>query len=965
MASSMTKFTGQHLQRFLAGLALRRPLAVVVLAALGAALSLFLTVRYLEFHTNRADLVSSGDRYTQLDARDKEEFDELPERVVVVIRSENPETAKAFATALGQRWENDPKIDKVLYRINLDSLKEKGLLYLSPEDLMALRQKLETNQHLLRELAASPTLQTVFALIDRELTSALVSHVFTAGLAEGEEEEAPIDFTPVISLLRSMNQWLGGARALGVPWDSLVTANTESASHDGFLWSDDKRLLFVLANPRKDIGELNRFHQAVQSIREDVRDLQRAYPNTEVGITGRAVLEADEMAVAKRDMSIATLISLVGVILLFIVFFRGVVRPALAAITLVIALCWSLGFITLTVGHLNILTIVLLPMVIGLGIDYSIHFLARYEEEWAAAQTAGLALRRTFVGTGRAILAAALTTALAFFTLVLTGFKGLMELGFLSASGILLAALATLTVLPALLALAGQSRSVEFVLAQRGRDGNPGGYLRAIGRHPWATLATSGLLVGLSVLALDGVRADFNLLSMQTQGTESVVWAQKIFESAKRSVLFEELRAGSLDEVKRKTAALKALPSVDGVESIAAVIPEDQPRKLELIKAIRPLLADVSPNGRAAESPDVDAVRAVLGRIKFKMGGDIETAATGDEEQFSAERREVRRLIHEFIEVTGRMMPADVRQALSAFQAELRGDLHAKLALLGKNLTAGPLTVEDLPPELRARYIGNTGQYRLFVYPAENIWEFEPLGRFVKDVQSVDPEAHGTPVTTFEFLRQIKEGYERAALYAVVGVLFLAFLTLRGVRLTLLALVPLAVGTVWTLGLMGFLDVPLNVANLLFLPLIVGVGIDNGIYMVDRFREAERTGGTPSASLRSTGKAITLSSLTTIVGFGSLMISSHRGIQSLGLVVALGVGSVLVASLTTLPSLLLLLSRRTALRRQVTPRVTIDELRVLAEVPGDSLRPGMAAERNGSGRGLPATVGAGHRREAA
>jgi len=965
MASPMTQLTGQHQQRFLAGLALRHPLAVVVLAGFGAALSLFLTVRYLEFHTNRADLVSSGDRYKQLDARDKEEFEELPERVVVVIRSENPETAKAFATALGQRWENDPKIAKVLYRINLDSLKEKGLLYLSPEDLMALREKLETNQPLLRELAASPTLQNVFSLIDRELTSGLVSHLFTAGLAEGEEEEAPIDFTPLISLLRSMNQWLGGSRALRVPWDSLVPANTESASHDGFLWSDDKRLLFVLANPRKEIGELNRFHQAVQSIREDVRELQRTYPNTEVGITGRAVLEADEMAVAKRDMSIATLISVVGVSVLFIVFFRGVVRPALAAITLVIALCWSLGFITLTIGHLNILTIVLLPMLIGLGIDYSIHFLARYEEDWASGQTAGLGLRRTLAGTRRAILAAALTTAFAFFTLVLTGYKGLMELGLLSASGILLAALATLTVLPALLALVGRRGSVERVPAQRGRDDRSGGYLRAIGRHPWATLAISGLLVGLSVLAWDGVRADFNLLSMQTQGTESVVWAQKIFESAKRSVLFEELIAGSLDEVKRKTAALEALPSVGGVESIAAVIPEDQPRKLELIQAIRPRLADISPNGSAAESPDVDAVRAVLGRIKFKMGGDIETAATGDEEQFVAERREVRRLIQEFIEVTGRMNPAAARQALWAFQDELLGDLHAKLALLRINLTAGPLTVEDLPPALRARYIGKTGQYRLFVYPAENIWEFESLARFVTDVRSVDPEAHGTPVTTFEFLRTMQEGFGRAALYATVGVLFILLLTFRAVGPTLLALVPLGVGTAWTLGLMGFLGVPFNAANLLFLPLIVGIGIDNGIHMVDRFREVERTGGIPPASLRSTGKAITLSSLTTIVGFGSLMISSHRGIQSLGLVVALGVGSVLVASVTTLPSLLMLLSRRTALRRQVPPLVVLDGVRVLAGVPGDTLRPGMASERNGSVRGLPATLGAGRRREAA
>jgi uncharacterized membrane protein YdfJ with MMPL/SSD domain len=380
---------------------------------------------------------------------------------------------------------------------------------------------------------------------------------------------------------------------------------------------------------------------------------------------------------------------------------------------------------------------------------------------------------------------------------------------------------------------------------------------------------------------------------------------------------------------------------------------------------MRPVLSDVSVQADRAAPVDVTALRAVLGRIRFKMGEDADTPTTGDAEQFGPERREVRRLIAAFLEATGGMSPVELHETLSPFQAELLGDLGAKLALLRKNLTATPMTVEDLPPDLRARYVGKTGHYRLFVYPAQNVWEFEPLSQFVKDIQSVDPDAHGTPVTTFELLRQMTEGYQAAALYVVLGVAAITLITFRAVRPALLILVPLAVGTAWTLGLMRVLDEPINAANLLFLPLIVGIGIHSGIHVVARFREIENGGGAAAGLPRDTGRAISLVSLTTIVGFSSLMISSHRAIQSLGLVVALGVGSVLVASLTTLPSLLVLLSRRAAARPPVPTPVDIQVVRVLAMRPAVQRLPAKAADNNGSGRALPAMVPAGDRREAA
>jgi len=501
-------------------------------------------------------------------------------------------------------------------------------------------------------------------------------------------------------------------------------------------------------------------------------------------------------------------------------------------------------------------------------------------------------------------VAAALTTAAAFYLLLLTGFKGLGELGVITGSGLLLILLATLTCLPALLVLEERHRPMRTT-PERHQERARGSYLAPLYRYPRVTLAASAVLVGLSLLGLGRVGWDFNLLRLQAEGTESVAWVRRIFASAQRSVLFGKLMAESLEEVKRKAAALKALPSVAKVESLASVLPEDQERKLPLIRTLQPLLADIALPGGTAESVDLEALRAVLGRIAFKMAA--EEAGDAEDEGLRQERRDVRHRIDQVVATMAQLGEAQAVPALLAFQAELLQDLAEKLAILQASVTAEPISIADLPSELRRRYIGKTGKYQLFVFPSEDVWEYPLLARFVADLQAVDPDALGSPVMNFAYLRTIKEGYEKAGLYAALGTVALTFLTFRGLGPTLLALIPLSVGALWTVGLIALFRVEFNVANLLLVPLIMGIGIDNGIHVVHRFCAAARLAEARVPLTRSTGRAIALSSLTTMMGFGSLMISSHRGMFSLGLLITLGVGSVLLALVMVLPSVLALL----------------------------------------------------------
>lgn len=886
--------------RVLARVALTYPRTITTFAILLSLLSILSTIAKLEFKTSRLDLVSSREKSHQLFRQYRQEFGE-PSRIAVVIQGNDRKRAEAFATDLGNRLAaQGEQIEEVFYRIDLEPFKQKALFYLSKEELLDLRRKLEEHQELLRALAASPGLNSFFELINREITSGLVGHLFTGFLLE--EEKRPVDLSLLISLLRQLNDRVEGAADFPSPWETMLTGEKWKPSKDGYLWSDDDRFLFVLVNPKATPGSFERFKGAVESVRASIAQLRKGYPDLEVGVTGVAVLESDEMRVAQRDMTIATLISLIGVAVLYFALFKGVIRPLLALGTLVIGVCWALGFATFTLGHLNIITVAFAPMLIGLGIDYGSYLIARYEEERAAGKGVQEALVQTFIATGPGILTTALTTTLTFGALLFSGFKGLVELGLISGGGILLILLATLTVLPSLLVL--QERGGERCVVGRRAEAFHGGYLEGLYRFPWVTLFASGVLVTLSFLALKRVEADFNLLHLQAEGTESVVWERKLLENAKRSAWFGVVLADRLEEAREKEKALEALPSVAKVESITSLIPGDQERKVRLIKGLRPFLHDVSLRRDGAEPVDLEALLSTLGRIRFKMLEEGEAAWDPEKKPPLKEMREVRALIDRFIEKVKEKKQEEVYQALTAYQEELVRDLGDKLDLLRLNLEAKPMTLTDLPRALRERFVGRNGRYRLLVFPAEDIWEPGPLQRFVQEIRTVDPNALGDPVLGFEHMRAMKEGYEKAGLYALLGVSLLAFLRFREWRSFLLALIPLAGGSLWTLGFMGLFQVRFNLANLIVLPLITAPALESGIMIVYRFQEERGRSKAPAPLPKSTGRAVTFSALSTMVGFGSLMISRHRGILSIGLLLTFGVGCVLLASLTVLPALL-------------------------------------------------------------
>jgi len=896
-----------RLRKLLTATVLRYPRITLVVAVLLSLLSVQISLQRLSFTSTRAALAPLKGRLATLQAQYHRAFGD-PDRVVIVIESGDRERATRFAGALAERLKSRvPWVEEVIYRFDLKPLENRFLLYLSMQELQDLRRKLEEHRELLEGVAAEPSLTGLFQQIHQQISSALVGHLFTGFLEEDERAgRRPVDLQPLVTLLEQLNTVAEGQQPRTSPWNEFFGRTDTDEELEGYLWSEDKRLLFMLATVKEDAESFLRFRRPIEGIRRELSILKRQFPGIQAGVTGDPALEYDEVRAAQRDTKLATTISLVGVVLLVIVVFRGVVRPLMGTVALIMGVCWAFGFAAVTIGHLNMLSVVLAPMLIGIGMDYGIHLLARYEEERSGGRTVPQALERALEGAGPGILHAAVTTAVALYTLMLTRITALQELGFVTGTGLLLTLVSTFAVLPPLLLLWDRRAPGPSALSTS-RLLRPPALLEASYRRPRLVVTISGLATAVALYALGRVGFDGNVLRLQAEGTESVVWELKIIKNSERSTSYGVILAKTLDELRAKARALEGLASVSKVESVASVMPEDQERKLPLIRELRPLVAGIPVPGAALAPVDLDGLAHTLRRIKAKMLTADEANGWARDEPAPIETMErVRTLIERFETLLAHRDRNQIGESLAAYQAWLFQDIRQKLALLASAVTAGPVRVEDLPGDLRKQFVGRDGSFLLRVYPRHSPWELTSQAAFVADLRRVDPDALGDPVEGHEVITSMVKGYQQVSIYALIGVAILILLNFRDLRYFMLAKIPLLVGAVWTVGLMQLFRLKFNLANLIVLPLIVAPGVENGLLIVHRYREEAESTVLP----RSVGKSVALSCLTTMIGFGSLMVAHHRGAFSIGLLVTLGVGSVLAVSLMVLPALLTLVARR-------------------------------------------------------
>ena len=943
-----------------------RPILTLSVTALSAIAAVLITVVFIEFRTQRSDLIDPTADFHRRWTSFTESFGDSSD-LVVVVEGTNPDAIKAVMEDLGERLAAEPELfDQVLFKVESGGLKRKGLQYLSPAQLELGLRHLEEFRPILNggwnrlrlDLFAASLLIQVDSL-NRKLNPSPDATTAGSPLTPTELAIAEQKFADIITLVESLASSIdhfATHREFRSPWPKVVSVDPEMLRESGdvvYVMNESGTLGFLKARPVQQDGNFNGSSQSIDRLREHIVNVRPQHPNVRVGLTGIPVLESDEMRRSQSDMIRASVLSFVFVGVLLLIGFRGWKHPLLAMVMLAVGMCWTFGFTTLSIGHLNILSVSFAAILIGLGIDFAIHYLARYLELRHHGEDLGPALSSSSAGVGLGIVTAAVTTSLAFYCASFTEFLGVAELGLIAGSGVLICTAATFLVLPALVTVA--DRGLEHQALPTPFQGDA--FRKAIHRFPGLvavlSLAAVGVVGSQGVVVRDGclqsgVGYDYNLLNLQADGLESVEIQRRIFSgshseerSGDRSLLYAVSVAKSASEARRLKSEFIKLSSVDHVEELATRLPAFPHEQTQLL--VQGFNAQLS--RLPTEMPPPPVINPNL------VGRMFEQLFTRLSDTADPRAKAAATSIDDLLNSLDPLELEDQLTMLSEYQQRLTGSLLAQMTLLAES--ADPEPIKDLPAPLASRFVSSDGRWLLQVYPKEPIWDIDPLRAFVNDVRTVDTEVTGTPLQNYEASQQIMQSYQHAAVYALVVVTFVllvnflgpdgalkttlpsiiitgcvaaaqyskigdvnwwillgafmslmlsisAVLNFRSVVFTMLALVPPVLGGLLSYGALSILGISFNPANLILLPLILGIGVDDGVHVLHDFHSQP---GSYRLS-PSTMNAIVLTSLTSMIGFGSMMIAAHRGLYSVGLVLVIGVGSCLFVSLVPLPAIL-------------------------------------------------------------
>jgi uncharacterized protein len=856
------------------------------------------TVDRLEFKLDRSDLVSADDEEHRNYLELIKEFP-LQKEMVVVVESESRERNRQFVERLGAKLEVETNLfTDVFYKGDLKLLGDKALLFLPEQDLRELGDRLRTYRPFLDQFTAATNLVSLINLLNRQIRTSEQSAAANADL---------INALPAIR--RILDQAADSLARPGVPPPNKAASPGDGGEAESQMYitfaNDSLYLVTVRARSSTVVND------AIRRLRALIAETKLEVPGMTVGATGENLLEFDEMQQSQRDSLRASVVAFVLCGLIFIFGYQETGRPLKAVCCLLVGLGLTMGYTTLVVGHLNILTITFAPILIGLAIDFGVHLITRYEEELRRGREQREAMRLAMVNTGGGVFSGALTTAGAFFAMAVTEFKGIREMGLICGGGMLVSLVPMMTLLPVLL-LRGRQNVLDHFKANR-----PGWTNRLEGcflRHPVATLAFGVVVTGLAVWQLPRVYFDYNLLNLQSRDLPAVALSRKLIESDSRSVLYAAVQVDSLEEALELEAKLRTLPTVSsvnfgGIDEMSHYLTEDQSLKLRLVDDIR---RDIG--GLRFAPPDTNRVALdQLGAALYSLGAymGLAAGAVGEAPTEAALKAELLALRQSALTLSRRMNDEDTPgpdEKLAQFQTRLFDDVRETFEAIRRQDTRAPLRVEDLPAALRDRFIGVTGRWLLQIYPKQDVWVREHQGAFVNELRTVTRKVTGSPVEQWEYTSLLAQSYVEAALYALAAIAVLVAVHFRRLSLVIFSLLPVFLGAVWTGGIMGAIELPLNPANIMTLPLVVGIGVTNGIHLLNRFVEE----GSASLVSKSTGKAVMVSGLTTIAGFSSLILGQHQGIESLGLVMSLGVAACMVVALTVLPALLAVVFRQAA-----------------------------------------------------
>ena len=707
-----------------------------------------------------------------------------------------------------------------------------------------------------------------------------------------------------------------------------------------YFFSQNKDMILLFAQPTFPVDDMEKSTFLIHSI-DSIIDSHVAQNGgvTMAGTAGTMSLAVQETDAASQDMMLTSLLAFLLIIILFIVSFRMWTAPLLAAISLITGVIWTSGFVAVTIGSLNMMTSMFAVILIGLGIDFNIHIISAYNQLRAQGNDANSSVYGAYMKSGSGILIGALSTALAFITMMISENTGMKEFGLVAGVGVLLCMISALFVLPALLIIHEKIRNRKVIRLQKKLvkiDSESPKYLRLtkkiikektvrttsygimgniaqkVSLRPVAVLAfILALTVCLGYLATN-IKFNYDYLSLEPEGLRCVSVQDSMIKKYDVTSDMVMVTASSVEEARKISEKAKDLRKTGMVSSISDYLPNKE-QQAKRVPYIRKIQDDILHNYASVVSFDdknalIDELYRLedniieLAQLAYAGGQDrVDEKAkeiTGNLELSAAERKSLINTLVSKIEED----PEESIKALQKFQDDY--ELYLRLEVLSMSST-DELTLDKLPQDIKDQFISSDGkQFMVSIYPKEQAWDFEFLRMFSEQMHKIDDRVTGMPLVFYILIGLIGKDGAIAAGLTLLVVFTLLLIDYRNLKLSVMTLIPLIFGIIWMVGIMHLTGMKFNILNVMAIPLILGMGIDDGVHIIHRYKIEGKN--KIRTIFSTTGKAVLLTTITTFLAFGSLGFASAKGLASLGIVLAIGIITCWLATVIILPSLIAL-----------------------------------------------------------